>query len=313
MISEKSLSATHYLSPDYIKFRVLPYYNLENSDVLVIKFKDSDKQRAVYKISHKNNMYCLKKVYYNTEDLLYVYSAIEWCYQNNINVPRLIPTIYNSRFISINNIIYILTPWIEGEKCNFDNSTHVSLSIRTLAKMHASCTHFYPINGSHVRTAFDDSYISTQKHFNDLLKSSNNAFRCKDSFSKLFLDNFDTNLKLAKISLYMSSKIDPNSLSKSLCHGDFVNKNIIFTDNLVPWIIDFDKCKNDYCAKDLSYFMRRILKRKSTQWNTTLALSILNDYTSIKSLLYNATSKSENQYIFAIDIIDKLNTKFNLI
>ena len=82
----------------------------------------------------------------------------------------------------------------------------------------------------------------------------------KIHFQDNLFQTFDTNLRLAKISLDISNKIDNNNLSKSLCHGDYVNKNLIFPADLDPWIIDFDKCKIDYCAKDLAYFMRRLLK-----------------------------------------------------
>ena len=248
------------LSPEIIKQNVLPYYNLQNSKISIIKFKDTDKQRAVYRIDFKEKSYCLKKVYYNINDLLYVYSAIEWLYRNNIKVPKLLPTIDNNRFVSYKDMLFILTPWIEGEKCNFDNIDHVILSVKKLSTIHSISRNFKPILGSSLKEGFDDYYISTLKHFQDLLQTSNEAFKYKDTFSRQFISTFDTNLRLAKISLDISNKIDNNNLSKSLCHGDYVNKNLIFPDDLDPWIIDFDKCKTDYSAKDLAYFMRRLLK-----------------------------------------------------
>lgn len=81
------------LPMDELKNNILIYYNLENSSVINVKFKNTEKQRAVYKIEYNNKIYCLKKVYYNEENLLYVYSTMEWCYRNGINVPKLLPTI----------------------------------------------------------------------------------------------------------------------------------------------------------------------------------------------------------------------------
>ncbi|NRY03918.1 hypothetical protein B0H69_000958 [Clostridium beijerinckii] len=49
------------LSPEIIKQNVLPYYNLQNSQISIIKFKDTDKQRAVYRVNYKDKNYCLKK------------------------------------------------------------------------------------------------------------------------------------------------------------------------------------------------------------------------------------------------------------
>lgn len=340
------------LSPESIKENVLPYYNLQNAKISVIKFKDTDKQRAVYRIDFREKSYCLKKVYYNINDLLYVYSAIEWVYRNNIRVPKLLPTIDNNRFVSYKDMLFILTPWIEGDRCSFDNMNHVLISIKKLSTLHSISRNFRPILGSTLKEGFDDYYISTLKHFQDLLQASNEAFKYKDTFSRQFISNFDMNLQLAKVSLDISNKIDNSNLSKSLCHGDYVNKNLIFPEDLDPWIIDFDKCKMDYCAKDLAYFMRRLLKRENTKWNVDLALSVLEAYnescpltksdlkylisyicfpqkywrisrdyyknihkcnkSAFLTLLSNAVSKTDSQYAFALNIIDEVQKKFNV-
>jgi CotS family spore coat protein len=341
------------LSPEIIKQNVLPYYNLQNSKISIIKFKDTDKQRAVYRINFKEKDYCLKKVYYDISDLLYVYSAIEWLYRNNIRVPKLLPTIDNNRFVSYKDMLFILTPWIEGEKCNFDNLNHVLTAVKKLSTIHSKSRNFKPILGSSLKEGFDDYYILTLRHFQDLLQASNEAFRYKDAFSRQFISSFETNLCLAKISLDISNKIDNADLSKSLCHGDYVNKNLIFPSDLDPWIIDFDKCKTDYCAKDLAYFMRRLLKRENTKWNVDLALSLLETYSesspltksdlrylisyicfpqkywrisrdyyknihkcnksAFLTLLSNVVSKTNFQYDFALNIIKEVETKFNVI
>lgn len=347
MNSEFQALQNSSLSPEAIQRYVLPKFNLQNAQISIIKFKDTEKQRAVYRVDYNNNSYCLKKVYYELDDLLYVYSAIEWLYRNKIRVPKLLPTIDNNRFAQFNDMLFILTPWIEGEKCSFDNMNHIELSIKKLAQIHSISRTFKPILGSNLKEGFDDYYISTLKHFQDLLKSSNDSFKYKDKFSKKFISDFDLNFRLAKISLDMSNKIEPSKLSRSLCHGDYVNKNILIPYDNDPWIIDFDKCKMDYCARDLSYFLRRLLKRENTKWDLDLSLNILKTYNNIApltesdiyyiisyicfpqkywkisrdyfknvhkcnknsffTLLNNASSKSEYQYNFAVNIIEKLN------
>lgn len=251
------------LSETEIKKNILRQYNLENSNVYQIKFKDTDKQRAVYKIESNFKYYCLKKVYYSEEELLFVYSSIEWIYRFNLNVPRILPTQTGSRYVSFNEMLFILTPWIDGEKCDYDNFHHVIDTSIALAKFHKSSHGFYPMAGSKLRLGYEDIYLSMSRHFNQLLDFSNLAFKYGDSFSKIYIENFDACITLAKISIEHASHINSNNLSKSLCHLDYVNKNIIFdTDNKL-WIIDFDKCKIDYSAHDISYFLRRILKERA--------------------------------------------------
>lgn len=270
--------STDIISIDNIKKHILPRYSLENAEVTTVKFKDTEKQRAVFRIDHEGSSYCLKKVYYDEKNLLYVYSAMEWLFRNDINVPRLLPTIDRNRFIDFNNMLFIFTNWVDGEKCDFDNSNHVLYSAKTLGKLHKTSKNFTPIVGSSVRLGIEDSHLSISKHFNQILECANLATNYKDKFSRIFLDNLDYNLELAKISLEISSSINRKELTTSLCHGDYVNKNILVGPKNDIWLIDFDKCKYDYSAQDLSYFYRRLLRRPNTNWNLQLTIDVLDSY-----------------------------------
>lgn len=338
------------LSVETIKKTILPHYNLGNAEVTPIKFKDTDKQRAVYKISTSNNSFCLKKVYFDKGNLLFVYSAIEWLYRCGINVPRILPTNANGRFVDKDGILFILTNWVEGDRCSYDNISHIMDSASNLGKMHKCAANFKPIPNSTLRTGFDSISTSTAKHFNQILQCSNSAFKYKDKFSKLFLQSFDVNSKLSELSLKISTSINENNLSKSLCHLDYVNKNIIFDTNNNICVIDFDKCKIDYCAHDISYFLRRILKRDNTKWTLELTINSLNQYelirpltlddykyiaaylafpqkfwkisrdyynninkcnkTSFQTLLKHSVSKSDSQLEFSLAFIDYIENKF---
>lgn len=278
---------------DNIKKYILPNFFLKDADITMVKFKDTEKQRAVFKVTSNNKNYCLKKVYYDEENLLFVYSAMEWLYRNNVMVPKLLPSINNNRFIYYEDMLFILNPWVEGKKCNFDSITDIRLSIKTLAKLHKCSKNFKPIPGSANRVGLENYYLSINKHFNDILEAANLASTYKDKFSKLYLNNLDSNLSLAKLSLEIASSIDNSNLNISLCHGDYVNKNILINNNDV-WIIDFDKCKKDYCAHDLAYFLRRLLKRSTTNWNPALTVDIINTYLKVNNL-----TDSDLKYILA--------------
>ena len=278
---------------DNIKKYILPKFFLKDASITMVKFKDTDKQRAVFKVTSKNKNYCLKKVYYDEGNLLFVYSAMEWLYRNNVMVPKLLPSTDNNRFIYYEDMLFILTPWVEGEKCNFDSLNDIRLSIKTLAKLHKCSKNFKPILGSANRVGLEDYYLSTSKHFNDIIQTANLALTYKDKFSKLYLNNLDNNLSFAKLSLEISTSIDTSNLNVSLCHVDYVNKNILINNKDV-WIIDFDKCKIDYCAHDLAYFLRRLLKRETTNWNPALTVDIINTYLKINTL-----SDSDLKYILA--------------
>ena len=176
------------LSLTNIKKYILPRFSLENASVSMVKFKDSDKERAVFKVEKNNKSFCLKKIYYDEENLLFVYSAMEWLFRNNINVPKLLPSSNNNRFVLFNNMIFILTPWVEGDKCNFDNPKHVSLSCETLGKIHRVSKNFFPIEGSAKRVSLENFHLSINKHFNQLLENATYANNIKDKFSSFVIN-----------------------------------------------------------------------------------------------------------------------------
>ena len=60
---------------DNIKKYILPKFFLNDATITMVKFKDTEKQRAVFKVISNNKTYCLKKVYYNEENLLFVPST----------------------------------------------------------------------------------------------------------------------------------------------------------------------------------------------------------------------------------------------
>jgi len=274
--------SVNLLSEENVKKFVLPSYGLENSSISSIKFKDTDKQRAVYKVESDTDCFCLKKVYFQKEDLLFIYSAMEWFSRNNINVPKILPTLKRERYVNYEGMLFILTPWVSGIKCDYDNIDHLLNSTSNLAKMHLVSSKFNPISGSKLRTSFDDIYISSKKHFEQLLVCSNKAFKYKDNFSKLFLENFQDNLLLSQISLEIAASINVNNLNSSLCHMDYVNKNIIIGDNNEVYVIDFDKCSSDYSVHDVSYFLRRLMKRENTLWDLDLAKKCLDVYDALR-------------------------------
>ena len=50
----------------------------------------------------------------------------------------------------------------------------------------------------------------------------------------------------------------------------------------------------DYCSRDISYFLRRLLKRESTNWQINLTLEVLDKY-----MEENILTSSDLKYILA--------------
>ena len=100
MINSENSSIDELLTIDTIKNNILPKYSIYNADINTVKIKDTTKQRAVFKINYNNNCYCIKKVYYDEANLLFVYSAMEWLYRNGIILIILIIFIYHLKLLA---------------------------------------------------------------------------------------------------------------------------------------------------------------------------------------------------------------------
>ncbi|MCX7694542.1 MAG: CotS family spore coat protein [Caloramator sp.] len=272
-------------SKDEIK-KILSFYNYNITKIENIKVKDSDKARAVYKIYTETGIKCLKKTYHDEDTLLFIYSVIEWLNIFNIKCPRFLKTNSGIPYVNYKGDFFVLMDWIDGRKCDYDNINDVIDASYNLAKIHLQTRNFKSINGSKIIYGDANLYDSYEKHFYQLLNSSNKAFYYKDDFSKLFIENAEYYIDCAKDSLYFLSQIDFNSkvLEKSICHYDYVNKNIIFNNDI--YIIDFDKVKFDYSINDFYVFIKRILKRKSTCWDFSLFKQTIENYEKIRPINY---------------------------
>lgn len=280
-------SNSNLLSPSNIKKNVLPYYNLSNNcSIYQVKFKDTDKQRAVYKIESSSHEYCLKKVYYDVDELLFIYSAIEWLYRNNINVPRILSTSNHGRYVRYNDMLFILTDWVKGDKCDFDDINDVNMASRNLGQIHETSLGFSPILGSKHKEGFNNLTDSLNKHTHELVKNEKLALKYKDYFSKIYRVSFTNSMCLANLSTNVANTIDYDNLSVSICHNDYVSKNLIVNQGKI-YVIDFDKCRYDYSAFDISYCLRRLMRRENTCWNGDLAINFLQEYESNHPLTFD--------------------------
>lgn len=264
---------------------VLINYDIKVNNIENIKFKDTEKQRAVYKLETSKGIKCLKKVYYDEGTLLFIYSVIEWLNFKKILCPRLLSTKKGLKYVRYNNGLFILTDWIEGRKCDYENTEDIESAADNLARIHKYSSGFKPIDGSTIRVSKTDFYQSFNKHFMQLLELSNKAFIIKDKYSKLFLDNFDFYLRKAEDSLYLLTSINDNNIaSNSICHLDYVNKNLIYTPDNKIYVIDFDRCEMGAPVYDISIFLRRILKRKTTSYDFDIFKLAINSYENIRKL-----------------------------
>lgn len=278
-----------FMPLEEIRENILSKYPYKISDIIPVKFKDTDKQRAVYRVESDRGTKCLKKVYYDENNLLFVYSAIEWLYRHGIDVPHLLPTSSGGRYVNYKNNLFILCDWIDGRKCDYDLPEDICAASENLGKIHKISCGFKPIEKSFMRIEDPDWYKTFNKRFLNLCQYYNAALRYNDEFSSIYLQNFDYFFSRARHSVYLLNKIDAEVLSaplkyNTLCHLDYVNKNLIVAGSGKLYVIDFDKCRIDIPVHDLGTFLKRILKRKTTSWDFTILTMTLEHYQKEREL-----------------------------
>lgn len=272
---------------------ILSKYPYKIKSIDPIKFKDTDKQRAVYRFETDQGPKCLKKVYFDEANLLFVYSVIQWFYSHGINVPKLLPTKQGGRYVNYNGSLFMATDWIEGRKCNYDDDADVGIAAANLGLMHRSSYDFHPIGGSFIRKENTDWYKTYNRRYLQLVQFYNTASNFMDKFSRIYIENFDYFLFRAAHAVKILGMLDSKKMAQpaeeynTICHLDYVNKNIIITDKNELYVIDFDKSRIDIPVHDIGTFLKRILKRKNTSWSYEILSLALENYEKVRELSFN--------------------------
>jgi len=278
------MAVKEYMPIQEIREKVLSNYPYEVYDIIPIKFKDTEKQRAVYKFQSSDGPKCLKKVYYDEKNLLFVYSVIQWFYCFGIGVTKLLPTKSGERFVKYKDNYFIVTDWIDGRRCDYDIDSDISSAARNLGKMHRCSYGFKPIEGSFIRKEEGSWQKTFNKRFLQLIQFYNRAVNSKDKFFRNYIKSFDYFSNRAKHAVHILNMIDekklmePVNVYNTVCHLDYVNKNLIFTRTGDLYVIDFDKSKIDIPVHDIGSFLKRILKRNNTSWDYNVLMLTLENY-----------------------------------
>lgn len=256
---------------------ILDNFGITNFYIDKIKEKNTKKNRVVYKVRSYDNFFCLKQMYLNKKYVLFIYSYLEWLKSFDFNVPILIKSKINMPFSIFNKNLFVLTKWIHGRKLNYANLNECINSIIVLSKMQSKSNKFPIINGADSQINLLNLNHRYSKSLNELHKLYIISRDIRDEFSQIFIHNYNKFHYLTYSSKYFSNSINFKNLTKSVCHGDFVNKNILINKNTIT-PIDFDKTCINFSIYDLAYFLRRYLRREFINWNYDLMLTLIKHY-----------------------------------
>lgn len=256
-----------------------------------IKIENLKPNRGVYLLKTNKGPKCMKKVDYGTQKLLFVYGAKEHLINNGFDrVDKYCLNIEGNPYAMVNEDIYTLSEWIEGRECDFKNVEELALAARSLAQMHIASEGYEPPENSKLKTDLERWPKLMEKRIKSFEKMRN---MCRKKSNKTEFDlnylksyNFFKEIGISALeeleqSQYMNLCKETEE-KKGFCHHDYTCHNIMIDTKEKYNIIDFDYCKREIRAYDISAFMIKVLKR--VDWDIEYAELILKAYSEISPL-----------------------------
>jgi CotS family spore coat protein len=256
-----------------------------------IKIESIKANKGVYYLNTNKGERCLKKINYGPQKLLFVCGAKEHLIKNGFDkVDRYFLNIDGYPYALVNEDLYTLSMWLKGRECDFHKIDEVKLAANTLAKLNIASKGYDPPENSKLKSDLGrwpglmKKRLKALDKMKEMARKKNN----KSEFDLLYIKSVEFYKELAKEASNVLMTSDYERLceiaekEKILCHHDFTYHNIIIDDNDEVNIIDFDYCKREIRAFDISNFMIKVLKR--VDWDTQFAKEIIDSYNEVSPL-----------------------------
>lgn len=260
----------------------------EVSDNYDIEIKNFSPFKDAFLVVSNNNKTIFKKSNLSDERLLFIHSAKEHLIKNKfVNIDRYLCTNDGRPFISIENNNYVLTNYIEGAECNFDNKNDIANISKLLAQFHKASKGFKPPENIIIRSDLGKIPLFFAKRLDEIKKLKKVAKKGKTKFDYLFLENYDyfCNIGEQALSLinnsYYEELVNKTRDDGVFCHHDFTHHNIIQSDKKY-YIVNFDFCCFEIKIYDIANFLRR--KMRKCNWDINEAKTILDEYRTIEDI-----------------------------
>jgi len=256
--------------------------------------------RDLIKIETTYGLKCIRRVNYSMERLKYIYDAKEYLIKKGYDfIDRFLLSRDDNPNIIYNNGIYVLTDWIEGRECNFDNFGDVKIATENLAKLHYCSTGYLPSDGIEIRSELGKLPMILEKRSQEMQKLKKIAKKGKSRFDYLFLENVDVfinksieSLRIINSPIY-NRLIEKEEKNRGICHRDYSYHNLILNKEGNLYTINFDYCCYELKVYDIASFLRKIMS--VCNWNVEAAMNVINWYNAV----YNI-EQDEMKMIFAL-------------
>jgi CotS family spore coat protein len=285
-IAEVRYSEKRYLSQYDLYVDLFERFSLKVTDIVPV--------RNVFILFSDKGKKILKKVNYSTDELKFIYEAINYIKRSFSRVMDFTKTVDGDVYTVWKGELYCIFDLVEGRECEFANPIDVATAARGLAQFHSSSEGF---RGSLKEKHLVGKSIDTfERKYEEMIffKNLANFHEIKTDFDTLFLANVDGYLKEMKKSieaLKASSylKLCSEEDKVVLCHHDLAHHNIIINEDEAHFI-DFDYSVIDLKVHDLCNFIIKAIKNQAYDFKK--AIDIINEYCK-----YNSLHKKEKEVL----------------
>lgn len=244
-----------------------------------------EKVKNSYKITTKDNKYCLKMIKYEFPHFYFILSAIKHLQKNGFtNIPEFILNKRKKEYGFIDGKYVYLTKWIPSRVSNYDNPLELAMVSSSLSRLHQCSKGFTLEKGMQPRIGWFSWLKVFKTRSKEILDFKNriNQKAYKSNFDLLYLDNIEEEVRRAEKSIASLQKnnyvrvMEKEVFKRGFCHHDYAHHNILIDCNKEINVIDFDYCILDSHLHDLSSLLIRSMK--DGKWEKEKADLILKAY-----------------------------------
>ena len=248
-------------------------------------------KKAVWWIKTPHGDKILKKHSCSAKTLEFILAAVEHLGNNKVNLPKIIKTKQNTKYIKGVDCCYVLSEAIPGVTPNEDKPQELKIVVEQLANFHSASKNFLPPSDCKIRT-----HLGLQRE-----EFENQMNKCKDfydtefskpthsEFGTIILNAFPYFYKRMQLAIAenensgYSKWVETEKNLNSLCHQDFTAGNLILTKSKEIFVLDIDSIAIDLPIRDIRKFLNKVMKRKGT-WDLSLTKQMLQWYNNIHPL-----------------------------
>lgn len=180
---------------------------------------------------------------------------------------------------------YWLKDMISGSECSTNREIDMVNALVQLAGLHnalAECGASVP---DFMKNEQNDMAKMYQRHYRELVRVKNyvHARKAKNEFEHCFWEQYPHYIEEAKEAIRLLEELDAEGLqwTKSLCHGDFNQHNVVKTPEGFR-IVNFENMCCNAPVVDLANFIRKMMEKNN--WEKQLGIRLVQSYDRRRSL-----------------------------